>query len=704
MTLTSAALATPDRLHALDAVRAFALLSGIALHATMSFLPDLTSIGWPIADRSQSTTLEVAFYAIHAFRMMAFFLIAGFFAHLLFHRKGTRSFMKDRLARIGIPLLVGWPVLLASVGAIFFWAVKLQGGPSPSAPPPMSTGLPLIHLWFLYYLLLLYAIVLAARWAFIASIDRSGAMRMRIDGWLGVLMRGYWAPILLGAPLAASLYFKADWTWIGIPTPEYGLIPQLHAVVGFGTAFVLGWLLHRQIDLLQVWQRRWPVHLSIAAAATAASWFMMGQDHTFTRLVPDSIRAAYAATYVFAVWNWVFAIIGIALSVFSRASKVRRYLADSSYWLYLVHLPIVFALQVVVMRWNLHWTVKFPLILATTLALLLLSYHYLVRFTFVGRVLNGRKHPRAPNATDVIPAVEAPWDPDCVAALDGVHKRYEGTIALAGLDLQVRRGELLALLGPNGAGKSTAISLWLGLLRPDAGRVRLMGQSPERLTSRRAVGVMMQEVGLAAELRVREHIELVASYYPAPLTPQAAMELTGTSSLADRRYGKLSAGQKRQAQFAMAICGRPELLFLDEPTVGLDVQARESMWTAIRQLLKHGCSIVLTTHYLEEAEALADRVAVLAKGRLIASGTVNEMRALVSHTSIRCTSTLTVEFVRTLPGVVDVSRDQHKLKITAIDTEAAVRALLAADDQLRDLEVHHAGLAEAFAELTKEAA
>jgi ABC-type multidrug transport system ATPase subunit len=211
-------------------------------------------------------------------------------------------------------------------------------------------------------------------------------------------------------------------------------------------------------------------------------------------------------------------------------------------------------------------------------------------------------------------------------------------------------------------------------------------------------------VGLAAELRVREHIELVASYYPAPLTPQAAMELTGTSSLADRRYGKLSAGQKRQAQFAMAICGRPELLFLDEPTVGLDVQARESMWTAIRQLLKHGCSIVLTTHYLEEAEALADRVAVLAKGRLIASGTVNEMRALVSHTSIRCTSTLTVEFVRTLPGVVDVSRDQHKLKITAIDTEAAVRALLAADDQLRDLEVHHAGLAEAFAELTKEAA
>ena len=178
----------------------------------------------------------------------------------------------------------------------------------------------------------------------------------------------------------------------------------------------------------------------------------------------------------------------------------------------------------------------------------------------------------------------------------------------------MRRGELLALLGPNGAGKSTAISLWLGLLEPDAGNAQLFGGSPLDVESRRRVGVMMQEVGLTPELRVRELVELTASYYPEPLGTNETLALTRIEALADRFYAKLSAGQKRQVQFALAICGRPPLLFLDEPTVGLDVEARETMWRTIRELLAQGCSIVLTTHYLEEAEALADRVAVLAAG------------------------------------------------------------------------------------------
>ncbi len=189
----------------------------------------------------------------------------------------------------------------------------------------------------------------------------------------------------------------------------------------------------------------------------------------------------------------------------------------------------------------------------------------------------------------------------------GVHKRYGTTHALAGLDLQVRRGELLAVLGPNGAGKSTAISLWLGLLEPDEGAVRLFAGSPLDVESRRHVGVMMQEVGLTPELRVRELVALTASYYPDPLPTAQVLELTHTQVIADRPYAKLSAGQKRQVQFALAICGRPSLLFLDEPTVGLDVEARETMWRIIRTLVADGCAIVLTTHYLEEAEALADR-------------------------------------------------------------------------------------------------
>jgi ABC-2 type transport system ATP-binding protein len=209
---------------------------------------------------------------------------------------------------------------------------------------------------------------------------------------------------------------------------------------------------------------------------------------------------------------------------------------------------------------------------------------------------------------------------------------------------------------------------------------------------------------LTPELRVSELVELTASYYPEPLSTSETLSLTRIEGLADRTYAKLSAGQKRQVQFALAICGRPPLLFLDEPTVGLDVEARETMWRTIRELLAQGCSIVLTTHYLEEAEALADRVAVLANGRLIASGTVAEIRSVVSRKHISCTTAVSEEEIGRWPGVLAVTRSIHRLHVTAADAEAVVRRLLAADDSVRDLEVRQAGLAEAFSELTKEAA
>jgi ABC-2 type transport system ATP-binding protein len=292
---------------------------------------------------------------------------------------------------------------------------------------------------------------------------------------------------------------------------------------------------------------------------------------------------------------------------------------------------------------------------------------------------------------------------DYLAELSGVSKRFGNIVALDRLDLEVRRGELLALLGPNGAGKTTAISLLLGLRQPDAGAVRLFGRSPLLLETRRGVGVMMQDVTLAAELRVREHIDLVASYYPDPLAIGEVLEMTHTTPLADRPYRELSNGQKRQVQFAMAVCGCPRLLFLDEPTVGLDLPAREMLWATVRRLVGEGCSIVLTTHYLEEAEALADRVVVLAKGRTIASGTVGEMRALVVRKRIRCATALGGEVVAAWPDVDSVNRDQQGLDITASNAEAVVRRLLAGDENLLELEVHRAGLAEAFTELTQEA-
>src|SRR4029079_9629609 len=246
-----------------------------------------------------------------------------------------------------------------------------------------------------------------------------------------------------------------------------------------------------------------------------------------------------------------------------------------------------------------------------------------------------------------------------LAHLAGAHKNFGKITALAGLDLEVKRGELLALVGPNGAGKSTAISLLLGLQRPDRGSAVLFGEDPQSIDARRRIGVMMQEINLSPVMRPREFIAQTASYYPSPYETNAVIKRLGIDKIADRPYATLSGGQKRQAQFGMAICGRPELLFLDEPTVGLDIQAREVLWTLLRQLVDDGCSIVLTTHYLEEAEALADRVAVLAKGRMVACGSVSDMRALVVRKRISCITTLTAEEVSTWPEVQSATHDRQ---------------------------------------------
>ncbi len=308
----------------------------------------------------------------------------------------------------------------------------------------------------------------------------------------------------------------------------------------------------------------------------------------------------------------------------------------------------------------------------------------------------------AVNAVEQAPGAVFDKSTDCLAQLSGVTRRFGNIVALDGLDLEVRRGELLALLGPNGAGKTTAISLLLGLQQPDSGRALLFGQSPALVEPRRRAGMMMQEAALAPELRVREQIDLVSSYYPDPLPVAAVMEMTRVTALGKRPYGKLSSGQKRQVQFALAVCGRPELLFLDEPTVGLDVQSREAVWATLRELIGWGASIVLTTHYLEEAEALADRVVVLAKGRVLAGGTVSEMRSLVVRKRIVCSTTLHVDQVTAWPDVLSATRDHRGLHITTTNAENVVRRLLAADEDLQDLEVQRAGLAEAFTELTQE--
>ena len=290
-----------------------------------------------------------------------------------------------------------------------------------------------------------------------------------------------------------------------------------------------------------------------------------------------------------------------------------------------------------------------------------------------------------------------------LASLEAVRKRFGKITALDGLDLRVQRGELLALLGPNGAGKSTAISLLLGLQRPDEGSATLFGRDPQAVEARRRIGIMMQEVALSPVMRPREFLAQVASYYPTPYEVQTVIKRLSLESIADRTYKDLSGGQKRQIQFAMSIVGRPELLFLDEPSVGLDTNARAALWQVVRDLIHEGASIVLTTHYLEEAEALADRVAVVAHGRLVAGGTVDEIRAHVSRKSVYCKSTLDVDAIRAWPEVIELLNTSGRQQIVTHDAEAVLRRLLNADANVRDIEVLRAGLAEAFSELTSAA-
>lgn len=296
-----------------------------------------------------------------------------------------------------------------------------------------------------------------------------------------------------------------------------------------------------------------------------------------------------------------------------------------------------------------------------------------------------------------------------VARLVGVTRRYGALRALDAVDLGVARGEVLALLGPNGAGKTTAVSLLLGLQTPDAGHAELFGQAPTSLAARRRIGAMLQATTLPDTLTVRELIVSFRGYYlsnpgRAARSIADAVALTGVEPLLHSRYGKLSGGQQRRVQFALAIVGDPEILFLDEPTTGLDVEARAILWRTIRELVARGCAVVLTTHYLEEAEALADRVAVLARGRIIAQGSVAQINARVSARRIRCVSALEPQRVAQWAGVRSAQVQGRRLELLADDAEGVLRRLLAEDAGVSDLEVSRAGLAEAFVEITREAA
>jgi len=289
-----------------------------------------------------------------------------------------------------------------------------------------------------------------------------------------------------------------------------------------------------------------------------------------------------------------------------------------------------------------------------------------------------------------------------VARLNGVTKNYGGVRALQSVDFTVRAGELVALLGPNGAGKTTAIKLLLGLAKPSAGQVTVFGGNPVDPEVRLRIGAMLQVAKIPETLRVSEHIDLFSSYYPNPLPLAQTLATSGLADLKHRAFGELSGGQKQRVLFALALCGDPDVLFLDEPTVGLDVEGRLVLWDEIRKLIARGKTILLTTHYLNEADALAHRVVVINKGRIIVEGTPAEIKARTAGRRIRCVSKLDLATVSRLPGVIEARQDREAIEIHVAEAEPVLRQLLALDAQLSGLEVTSAGLEEAFLALTRE--
>jgi ABC-2 type transport system ATP-binding protein len=250
--------------------------------------------------------------------------------------------------------------------------------------------------------------------------------------------------------------------------------------------------------------------------------------------------------------------------------------------------------------------------------------------------------------------------------------------------------------------KTTAVKLLLGLMEPNSGRVRVFGGNPTNPENRLRTGAMLQVGRVPETLRVREHIDLFSSYYPKPMPAAEVLAAAGLEKLRDRKFSDLSGGQKQRVLFALAICGDPDLLFLDEPTVGLDVEARRMLWDEIRRMVDRGKTVLLTTHYLQEADALADRIAVINQGEIIAQGTPAEIKAQTSGKKIRCITSLSVDFLRQIPGVREVHQDREAVEIHAAEAEAILRELMMRDSNLSGLEITSAGLEEAFLALTQD--
>ena len=388
-----------ERFDYLDAARAFALLLGIIFHASISFLPIF--IGWAVMDISTSSIVSVFMMISHSFRLELFFLLAGFFSHMTFHRDGVASFLQSRLVRITIPFIIGWFLLRPLLVSGWIMGAEsmrgevdilnaLQAGFATlgDVPKDFLVG---THLWFLYYLLLISLSILLMH--YLLRVHKLTKLKLiqladTITHWL---CNSQLAIFAVAIPTTACLWFMNHW---GMDTPDKSLVPHIPVTIIYSGFFIFGWLLQRQTNLLENFTRLSWGKFALCLLAIVAANLLARFEIKFAHPHYQLIKTGFVFSYAIMMWSLVSLTIGLFKHFLNRPSKTVRYLADSSYWLYLIHLPIVIWLQIAFAELPLHWSIKLVAICAITIALSLVLYDVLVRSTVIGMVLNGKRKPR----------------------------------------------------------------------------------------------------------------------------------------------------------------------------------------------------------------------------------------------------------------------------------------------------------------------
>jgi peptidoglycan/LPS O-acetylase OafA/YrhL len=387
------------RLHYLDAVRAFALILGLVFHASLSFIP--IYIGWAVMDINTSEAIPSFVLISHSFRMALFFLIAGYFSRMAFKKKGLQVFLKSRAIKIAIPLLIGWFLLRPLlVSGWVIGAESMRG--EANILNGLETGFASLldlpahfligtHLWFLYYLLLITLTVVFISKLFEKRTQSKYYLTKIIDSSVDFVSKSSWSPLFLAIPTIGALWFMQNW---GIDTPDKSLVPVLPVFILYGACFTFGWYLQRNptsienLSTLSV--QKILLSLGGIVSAILLSKYEMNVAHAhFTML-----KFAFWFAYAIMLWGLITLILGIFKVFFSEPNKIVKYLADASYWLYLIHLPLVIYLQIFFAEIQFHWLVKLVSILSLTLGISLLMYQLFVKRTFIGRIISANDSPQ----------------------------------------------------------------------------------------------------------------------------------------------------------------------------------------------------------------------------------------------------------------------------------------------------------------------